>query len=279
MWHLPQGIASAAVLGLALLPVRLTAQALGPTADAASAEPPRAHVPRFSTPPAIDGVLDEPVWHSAARLEEFVNSPGDNTAPSHATVVLVGYDARTLYLGIQATDDSALVRATVAARDDILNDDFVGIFLDTFGDRRRARPGSTRPQQMDRGREPVYSVDIVMFSRASGLNGWTVEVAIPLSSLRYSAGPGYRWNARTAAHQDLNNEQDSWMLMAGRRRILTRRQPRWFDALPTRRAVSLIPPSQGAMARACRRATWEACPTPSRTLGAPLPASSKLGLG
>jgi hypothetical protein len=294
MWHLPQGIASAAVLGLALLPVRLTAQALGPTADAASAEPPRAHVPRFSTPPAIDGVLDEPVWHSAARLEGFVQTrPGDNTAPSHATVVLVGYDARTLYLGIQATDDSALVRATVAARDDILNDDFVGIFLDTFGDRRRAYVLGFNPLGIQQDGiytegvvEPDYSVDIVMFSKGRvDRNGWTVEVAIPLSSLRYSAGPGHRWNAHVQRRiKHLNNEQDSWMPMVrGDAGFLTQAGSlAGFDALPTRRAVELIP-SITALREGTRvPASDPGSPVPDAFADAPARAaaglSAKLGL-
>jgi hypothetical protein len=293
MWHLPQGIASAAVLGIALLPVRLTAQALGPTADARRPNRPgRTSLAlarhRRST------VSSTNRCGTAPRGSKGSCRPGRETIPRpHATVVLVGYDARTLYLGIQATDDSALVRATVAARDDILNDDFVGIFLDTFGDRRRAYVLGFNPLGIQQDGiytegvvEPDYSVDIVMFSKGRvDRNGWTVEVAIPLSSLRYSAGPGHRWNAHVQRRiKHLNNEQDSWMPMVrGDAGFLTQAGSlAGFDALPTRRAVELIP-SITALREGTRvPASDPGSPVPDAFADAPARAaaglSAKLGL-
>src|SRR5262249_10660253 len=96
-------------------------------------------VGRFDTAPTIDGRLDEVVWRGAAALRDFRQThPGDNTAPSYPTTILLGYDNRRLYLGIRAADDPKKVRATVAKRDDITSDDYIAIYLDTFNDRRRA---------------------------------------------------------------------------------------------------------------------------------------------
>lgn len=93
----------------------------------------------FVVPPSIDGYLEDSVWHAAALLSDFVQTfPGDNIAPTFPTEVLLGYDDATLYIGIHATDAPDRVRATIAKRDDILNDDNIQIYLDTFNDRRRA---------------------------------------------------------------------------------------------------------------------------------------------
>jgi len=75
-------------------------------------------------------------------------------------------------------------------------------------------------------------------------NGWSVEAAIPLSSLRYSAGLGQHWNVHVQRRiKHLNNEQDSWMpLVRGDAGFLTQAGGlAGFDQLPTRRAIDLIP--------------------------------------
>ena len=208
---------------------------------------------RFDARPVIDGILDEPVWRTAGRLEGFVQThPGDNTPPSHPTVVLLGFDAQTLYVAIRAADDSARVRATVAPRDNILADDHVALYLDTFGDRRRAYVLTFNPLGIQQdgiftegNAGPDYSVDVVMNSRGRiDREGWAVEVAIPLSSLRYSAGADGRWNVHVQRRiKRLDDEQDSWMpIVRGRTGFLTQAGGvAGFERLESRKAVEVIP--------------------------------------
>ena len=57
------------------------------------------HLPRFDKPPVIDGKLDDEVWKHAVVLKDFIQvQPGDNIAPSKPTEVMLGYDAKFLYL-------------------------------------------------------------------------------------------------------------------------------------------------------------------------------------
>src|SRR5213082_1388829 len=94
---------------------------------------------RFDKPPVIDGKLDDEVWKHAIVLKDFYQvQPGDNLAPSKPTEVLLGYDSKYLYIAFRAFDEPDKIRATIAKRDDIFNDDYVGFFLDTFNDRRKA---------------------------------------------------------------------------------------------------------------------------------------------
>lgn len=177
-------------------------------------------IPRFDTPPVIDGKLTEDIWRQSTVLKDFYQTqPGDNLAPSSPTEVLLGYDAQFLYIGFHAFDDPAKVRATVAKRDNVLDDDNVRIYLDTFNDKRKAYVFVFNPlgvQQdglITEGNSEDYSVDILMDSKGQiTSDGYTVEVAIPFKSIRYAAGNDTRWGLHVFRRtKHLNNEQSSWM--------------------------------------------------------------------
>ncbi|HUQ33409.1 MAG TPA: hypothetical protein VM095_14910, partial [Pyrinomonadaceae bacterium] len=94
-------------------------------------------IPRFENAPVIDGQLNDAVWQRAALFGDFVQTnPGDNVAPTHPTEFMMGYDAKNLYMAFRIKQDKNTVRATVARRDNIFNDDYVLVHLDTFNDQR-----------------------------------------------------------------------------------------------------------------------------------------------
>jgi hypothetical protein len=177
-------------------------------------------VPRFTGAVVIDGQLNDEVWKTAAVLNNFLQTqPGDNVAPSKPTEVLLGQDDKFLYIAFRASDEPDKVRATVAKRDAIFDDDYVGLYLDTFNDKRRAYAiffnplGVQADGVLTEGRGEDYSIDIVMASKgvvAEG--GYTVEVAIPFKSLRYETGKGKLWGVHffRRIHR-FNTELDSWM--------------------------------------------------------------------
>ena len=176
-------------------------------------------IPRFEHPPAIDGKLDDEVWKTAAVFKDFYQiNPGDNIAPSKPTEVMIGYDAKTLYLAFHCYDEPDKVRATVAKRDNVFDEDNVRVYLDTFNDQRRAYILGWNPlgvQQdgiMTEGQGQDFSVDIVMESKGMiAADGWTLEVAIPFKSLRYEAGKGKQWGILIQRNIDrFNDEFDSW---------------------------------------------------------------------
>ena len=178
-----------------------------------------ARIPRFDKPPVIDGKLDDAVWQQGALFKDFQQiEPGDNIAPSQPTEVRVGYDSKFFYLAFRCFDDPSKVRATVPKRDQIFDDDFVGVFLDTFNDKRKAYALFWSPLgvQADGIKTPDnedYSPDIVMESKgALTSDGYVVEVAIPFKSLRYEAGKDKQWGVHFLRRiQRFNRELDSWM--------------------------------------------------------------------
>jgi hypothetical protein len=69
-------------------------------------------------------------------------APGDNVPPPVKTDCLVAYDDDNLYIAFRASDpDSRLIRAHLMDRDEIdtlIQDDHIGVLIDTFNDERRA---------------------------------------------------------------------------------------------------------------------------------------------
>jgi len=177
-------------------------------------------VPKFDKAPVIDGKLDEEVWQKAAVLKDFYQiQPGDNIPPSKPTEVLIGFDPKFLYIAFKATDEPDKVRATVAKRDNIFNDDYVGFMLDTFNDKRKAFEVFFNPLGIQgdgiitEGSGEDFSVDLLMESK--GIiheSGFNVEIAIPFKSLRFEAGKGKLWGAHFFRRiKRFENELDSWM--------------------------------------------------------------------
>ena len=175
---------------------------------------------RFDKAPVIDGKLDEEVWKQAAVLGDFYQtSPGDNIQPSKPTKMMIGYDSKFLYIAFHCYDEPDKIRATVAKRDNIFNEDNVRIFLDTFNDQRRAYVLGFNPygvQQdgiLTEGLGTDFNVDVVMESKGIiTTDGWTVEAAIPFKSLRYEAGKDKLWGFHAWRNIDrFNDEIDSWM--------------------------------------------------------------------
>ena len=176
-------------------------------------------ISRFATPPVINGNLNDEVWQQAAVLKDFLQTqPGDNIPATHPTEVRFGYDDKTLYIGIHAFDEKGQVRATLAKRDDLSGNDYIAVWLDTFGDDRRAYVLFFNPFGIQgdgvftEGQTIDYSVDIVMQSKGVVTDdGYTIEVAIPFSSIRYEAGKEKLWGVhvlRIVRHLD---EWDSLM--------------------------------------------------------------------
>src|SRR5437764_2616649 len=177
-------------------------------------------MPKFDKPPTIDGKLDDEIWKSAIILKDFYQTqPGDNIAPSKPNEVMIGYDAKFIYIAFHCYDEPDKVRATIPKRDNIFNDDYVGILFDTFNDGRKAYEFDFSPLGIQAdgiwtdGQGEDFNPDVVMESK--GLvtsDGWTVEAAIPFKSLRYVAGKDKLWGAHFWRRiKRFNNELDMWM--------------------------------------------------------------------
>jgi hypothetical protein len=209
-------------------------------------------LPLFAKPPVIDGKLDDEVWKNAVVLKDFYQvQPGDNIAPSKPTEVMLGYDARFMYVAFHCYDEPDKVRANIPKRDDIFNDDYVGILFDTFNDKRKAYEFDFNPLGVQAdgiwtdGQGEDFSLDVVLESKGMVTSdGYTIEVAIPFKSIRYVGGKDTLWGAHFWRRiKRFNNELDMWM-------PLSRDISSWlaqaghltgFEGLSAERTLELIP--------------------------------------
>ena len=168
------------------------------------ADEPPIEIHRAAGPITIDGDLSDPGWQGAARIETWWETkPGDNVAPKIRTVGYLTYDDRALYAAFECDDpDPSRIRAPYADRDAISSDtDYAGIILDTRHDRRTAIEFLANPRgvqydalQDDASGNEDTSIDIFWDSAGKiGDHGWSLEIRIPFSSLRYDASPHPVW--------------------------------------------------------------------------------------
>ena len=167
---------------------------------------PDARIPRLQGAIVIDGRADEAAWQGALVQEiGYEIQPGDNIPAPVQTTVRVGYTAEALYLAFRAQDpDPSKIRAHLRDRDTAFNDDWVGVFLDTFNDNRRGYELMINPLgvQSDLIRDETNSNNQEdpswdgLWQSAGRLtaDGYEVEVRIPFSTLRFPNGGGdQRW--------------------------------------------------------------------------------------
>ncbi|RPJ83830.1 MAG: hypothetical protein EHM13_06505, partial [Acidobacteria bacterium] len=149
----------------------------------------------------IDGLLDEDAWARAVDIPvAWEWSPGDNIPAPVRTQCLVTFDDRNLYVAFRALDPRPeAIRAHLMDRDDtdtLIQDDHVGLMIDTFNDERRAfqfriNPLGVQADAVFSEQDGVedFSWDMIWSTstRITG-EGYLVEIALPLKQLRFQAG-------------------------------------------------------------------------------------------
>lgn len=152
-------------------------------------------IPRTSGNVNLDGRLDEKAWNQALVVDldiEFM--PAENVDAPVKTECFLTFDDNHLYVGFKAYDpEPQKIRAYLADRDALYNDDVVGILLDTFNDQNRAYAFYCNPLgvQGDEifsqgGSKEDYTWDAIWDSAGRIQDsGYTVEMAIPFRSLQF----------------------------------------------------------------------------------------------
>jgi hypothetical protein len=164
-------------------------------AQSALSGPPM-HVTRAAGPITIDGDLGDEGWRGATRIDKWYETqPGDNTEPKVRNVGYLTYDDRFFYAGFEFDDpDLNALRAPFADRDNIGNgfNDYGGILIDPRNTGRTATFFVATPRNIqydsvtDDASGEDSSPDFFWESAAKITeHGWTLEIKIPFSSLRY----------------------------------------------------------------------------------------------
>jgi hypothetical protein len=153
-----------------------------------------------------------------AHLENFVqNQPANGKPGTERTDVWIGRTRTTLYFVFVCFDrHPELIRSHLARRENILNDDYVAIWLDTFQDRLRGVEFAVNPAgvQADAAWTESggadFSYDQVWDSEGRiTKKGWIAMMAIPFRSIRFrNSGPA--WGLVVERNFPRNSENDFW---------------------------------------------------------------------
>jgi hypothetical protein len=175
--------------------------------------------------PRIDAVLDDPAWSQAPAISDFVQKiPVEGATPSVATAVRILYDDDALYVGARLLRaDPAAIRTSITRRDGDSDAESFIVSLDTYLDKRTAysfslSSGGVRgdfyhsQDSEDSGREaqfdPVWSG-----SARVDAEGWTAELRIPFSQLRFNAADTHSWGLQLTRNVADKSERVQWVLI------------------------------------------------------------------
>ena len=222
-----------AVLVAVLMQAPLATPAQGPVSNGRARQL-EVRPPRIDADVVVDGRLDEPVWQRAAVLSGFSQfTPQDDVAAPDSTQVLIWYSPTAIYFGVRAYQPAGTVRATLAERDKITNDDNVQLLIGTFHDRRQATVLMVNPlgvqadgNIVERGtvtgggfsstgqaaREGAdLSPDFVYTSKGQVTAfGYEVEIRVPFKSLKYQSADVQTWDINVVRQVNFRGYEYSW---------------------------------------------------------------------
>jgi hypothetical protein len=167
----------------------------------------------------VDGVLDEEVWRTAQPATDFTQQdPQEGRPATQRTEVRFAYDDQALYVAARMFDSEGArgVHTLLARRDQDNGGDNVMLVLDTFHDHTgrtifRVNPSGVRydagqaAPDADESWDPVWKAA----TRVDSL-GWTAEMRIPLSQIRYAQSPEQTWGLQVWRYEERLNETSMW---------------------------------------------------------------------
>jgi hypothetical protein len=168
----------------------------------------------------LDGKLDEEIWRTAPVATGFRQSqPHEGQPATQRTEVRFAFDDAYLYVGARMYDDSGArgVRTRLVRRDDNFNSDYFEVIFDTYHDHIGRLFFMTNPSGVkydanglggggDPSWDPIWDVKANIDSL-----GWTVEMRIPFSQLRYpNTRDEQTWGMQMWRQENRLNELSQW---------------------------------------------------------------------
>ena len=185
--------------------------------DSPLTAPQQVRAMRLAQPPAIDGLLLEPMWRSAERISAFLQrDPTEGAVPSESTVVYIAYDDAALYIAARLYDSHAdSIVARLARRDQGTSSDRFQVFIDPYHDKRSgfyfgiSAAGTLYDGTLFNDEWDDDSWDGVWEGKVSRDSlGWTAELRIPYSQLRFVKQTQYVWGINFRRDIARRNEFD-----------------------------------------------------------------------
>ena len=180
---------------------------------------------RATRAPVIDGRFDDPAWTGAQIVSGFTQqAPNAGSPATQATDVRIVTDADAIYVAMRMHDSAPdSVVGTLARRDYIGYSDWAQVVIDSYWDRRTAFRFAVNPAGVKRdgfiSGDAEWTEDLAwdavwdaVARRDSA--GWTAEIRIPLSQLRFSTrrtGDAAVWGIQFVREVARRGERTLWV--------------------------------------------------------------------
>jgi hypothetical protein len=211
---------------------------------------------RAERPPLIDGHLNDESWTLAQPVSDFTQrDPDEGQAPTERTEIRLLYDDDALYVAARMFDtEPARITRRLSTRDNSADADLLSVYLDPMHDRltgaifRVSAANVQQDQILFNDTWTDGSWDAVWQSAVSvDDSGWTAEIRIPLSQLRFPGGDEQTWGINVERHIRRKNE-NAWLEMVPKNQAgLASRMLnlRGLDGLKPSRRLELLPYTAG----------------------------------
>ncbi len=168
--------------------------------------------------PKIDGVLDDDAWNTVEWTSDYLEfEPDVGTPPTEQTKMKILYDEKNLYVAYRCYQADPLTIENRLGRRDDFPGDWVEINLDSYNDDRTAFSFTisvsgvkgdelvSDNSNFDNSWNPIWYVDTQIDSE-----GWTAELRIPLSQLRFGNEQEQVWGLQSTRRYFNNEERSVW---------------------------------------------------------------------
>jgi hypothetical protein len=175
---------------------------------------------RTALPVKIDGELNDEAWKAAPVFTNFVEQRpafGQGENESTKTEVYLLYDDEAIYVGgfcHELSRDS--ISTELLGRDMIGVNDFVGVIFDTYLDKINGSGyfvtalGEQFDVKYSLGNEDGSWNSVYQTSTKIRSDGWTFEMRIPYSAIRFSKEQVQNWGLHILRRRSKTGEQFSW---------------------------------------------------------------------
>jgi hypothetical protein len=201
--------------------------------------------------PIIDGSLDDPIWEKAPKVGNFKTFiPDFGKDISENTIVYMAYDRDHIYFAYKCFDrEPDKIKATITNRDNISNDDWICLNLDSYNDHQSLTAFYVNPfgiQGDSRFSNNVEdgSSDFVWYSAGQiDEEGYTVEIKIPFKSIRYNGSKVVEMALFFERKINRRSEQASYPALSPDQghSILTQLKPIIFENINSQSFLEILP--------------------------------------
>lgn len=253
------------------------------TANAQAVDRSELRAERATTPPKLDGILDDAAWaREPLALDEWVSyNPLRGEPAKQRTSVWVAFDNDAIYFAFRCFDDEpSKIRTTITRRDNAWNDDWIALSLDSTRTGQVAyhlfvNPSGIQMDALNTGKNEDSAPDFVWQSAGRvDDQGYVVEMRVPLQSIRFRGGSDVKMGILFFRHNSRMGVSWSWPAIAPGQWVFESHAPLVFSELHQPRVLEVIP--SVVVSRNQARQTTEAWASP--TSNGDLGASVKYGL-